>query len=82
MDKRIVAVAVRTSAGVVYSLCDPYRHHNVLAFVDLKLGHVEQGFLDSDGEFVNRIDAAQIALESGQIKKLQWPPRLYSEDLW
>ena len=41
----------------------------------------EQGFVTDSGDFVDRIMAAKIATESGQIKKLNWPPNLYSEDL-
>lgn len=32
--------------------------------------------------FVTRIEAAKIALDSLQITKLSYPPRLYSEDIW
>ena len=42
----------------------------------------EQGFLNDKGEFLNRRDAAKEALECGQIQKLNWPPNLYSEDLY
>lgn len=41
-----------------------------------------QGFVTGAGRFVDRIEAAAIAIAAGQIKALQWPPRLYSEDLW
>lgn len=41
-----------------------------------------QGFVTSDGNFLNRIEAAEFALRIGQIQKLSWPPNLYSEDLW
>lgn len=43
----------------------------------------EQGFVLEDGSFVNREDAAFIALASGQITKLKFnPTKLFSEDLW
>ena len=42
----------------------------------------EQGFLLSDGRFARRKAAASVALRAGQIEKLNWPPNLYSEDLW
>ncbi len=41
----------------------------------------EDGFVTEEGRFVNRLDAADIAIKSGQIKKLDHPPELYSEDL-
>lgn len=46
-------------------------------------GRVEQGFLTTKGRFVDRIEGARIALETGQIKALQWPEygELFSEDL-
>ena len=29
-----------------------------------------------------QVEGAEIALKSGQIDALKWPPCLYSEDLW
>jgi len=41
-----------------------------------------QGFVTEDGEFVDRVKAAQIALECGQITKLKYSTtKLFSEDL-
>jgi len=42
----------------------------------------EQGFVDAKRNFYDRITAGKIAIECGQIEKLNWPPRLYSEDLY
>ena len=53
----------------------------------------EQGFITECGSFVNREAAAVIALRCEQVRnhktgeifikqKLNWPPSLYSEDLW
>ena len=42
----------------------------------------EEGFVNELGEFVDRLTAAKIALESGQIERLDRPPDLYSEDLY
>lgn len=39
----------------------------------------EQGFVTEDGRFVDRYEAAEIALNAGQTKKLERP--LFSEDL-
>jgi hypothetical protein len=47
-----------------------------------ELRGAEQGFITHEGVFVGRVDAARVAIESGQIEQLQWPPELYSEDLW
>ena len=74
-------------AGDIVSLPRPNRHSHVLWEImdrdgeDAITGHL-QGFLDSSGEFRNRENAARIALEAGQIEALQWPPKLFSEDLW
>ncbi len=46
-------------------------------------GEEVQGFLTSKNRFVNREEAAKIALATGQIKKLNYgSKRLYSEDLY
>ena len=61
------------------------RHHNCFHQMRLlKVTHIgsEQGFITNKDKFVNRKQAARIALRSKQIKKLNWPPLLYSEDLW
>lgn len=47
-----------------------------------KLEGSKQGFITHDGRYVGRKEAAKIAIREGQIEKLNWPPQLYSEDLW
>ena len=53
----------------------------------------EQGFITERGAFVDRETAADIALRCEQVidpttreilnpQELNWPPNLYSEDLW
>jgi hypothetical protein len=42
----------------------------------------EQGFLNHLGQFVDRVEAARIAIEEKQIEGLNWGDQLYSEDLW
>lgn len=42
----------------------------------------EQEFLDDNGTFLDRIEGAEVAIKTGQIIKLKWPPNLFSEDLW
>lgn len=81
---KIVASAIRYN-GVIYT---GRRHHNII--YDMVHKYLirkptidnEQGFVLEDGTYVDRIEGARIAIESGQIEKLQWPPNLYSEDLW
>ena len=71
--------------GKVYSLPRPGRHPNVRDVMRAEgyNGSLEwQGFLLSDGTFADRKRAAAVALAAGQIESLNWPPNLYSEDLW
>ena len=61
--------------------------HNLIAFISDSKTHIShsqmyQGFLLNDGTFLNRIPAAHLVLENGQLEELAWPPNLYSEDLW
>lgn len=85
MSERIISVAI-SAFGVVASLPAPARHGDVLRklydFNPLVLGGDCQGFLTSAGRYVNRRDAAEIALTAGQTDKLIAAPDLYSEDLW
>jgi len=74
---------------VIYSVPRPGRHHDVICLINKSMGSSQlywvsrkQGFLTSDGKFVDRIKGARIAIKSGQIKGLKWPPKLYTEDLW
>jgi hypothetical protein len=59
--------------------------YQVVAMTGLKQaehGDFVEGFITSEDRFVERAEAAQIALASGQIKKLQYSSTdLYSEDL-
>lgn len=44
---------------------------------------ITQGFVTSSGRFVDREEAAKIALESGQIEELKYSKtKLFSEDLY
>jgi len=86
--ERIVAAAVCRD-GLVYSALPPARHHTVMQLADANHGPGhnpfipdEQGFLTSAGRFVDRTEGAEIAVAARQTDKLQWPPLLYSEDLW
>ncbi len=81
----IIAVAIRTEQDT-YELPRPNRHHHVI-YELAKRGHAipitgEQGFIDDQRGFVTREEAAQIALNQGQVTKLHAPPSLFSEDLW
>jgi hypothetical protein len=54
--------------------------HQGLDIKDYEDRFVIQGFLTNKDRFVDRYEAAKIALESGQIKEPT--AKLYSEDVW
>lgn len=65
----------------------PNRHHHIIwKYPMQKYKHGEQGFMIKKRsgvlEFATRAEAATIAIAAGQIAKLNWPPYLYTEDLW
>lgn len=86
--RKAVAAAVRTEDGLVHFFPPPHRHHHIIYALhdktesELIVAWGEQGFVMSDGTFAGREEAGKAAIEAGQIKALQWPPKLYSEDLW
>ena len=62
------------------------RHHEIIEYIH-SLGNPcpikgEHGFVTDEGEFLNRVNAAQEAIRCGQIIKLIGPPKLTSEDLY
>jgi hypothetical protein len=84
-SERIISVAI-SAFGVVASLPAPARHGDVLRklyeFNEIAVRSDRQGFLTNTGRYVNRRDAAVIALAARQVDKLIAAPDLYSEDLW
>ena len=65
------------------------RHHNIIqtlaecGYSSKTIQQSPQGFVTSIGGFVGREEAAQIALDCGQIDKLKFSSReLFSEDLY
>ena len=81
----ITGVAIKYK-GKLYELDRPARHDNIIRLIHEETGDMGirgiQGFVTGDGEFLDRKSGVDYALENGQIKKLNWPPNLYSEDLW
>lgn len=88
MTERIVAAAVFHE--VTASLPPPARHHTILQSMSELMGipagslaASTQGFLTSEGRFVNRREAWDIAWRAKQIgEKTTSAPLLYSEDMW
>jgi len=75
---KLVESAIKVE-GVVHT---GKRHHIILqsapTFGEYKLG--EQGFVDEDGKFWNRYQAARIAFHTGQTSVIK--KNLTSEDMW
>lgn len=82
---RIVSAAIY-AGGVIISLPRPARHAHVLASASGMLGPFQetQGFLTSEGRFVDRVEARFIAYRAGQNpgKSGGDSMELFSEDLW
>lgn len=76
----IVDAAVKTNKGEIFV----GRRHNLI--LQQHYPHTKggiQGFLTSEGRFVTREEALQIALIAGQIKEKKYnKSRLFSEELW
>lgn len=86
-DVRIVAAAI--FHGATISLPPPARHFTVLQTMSLVMGvdavqvlPQNEGFLTSDGRFVNRVEGYYVAWRAGQLKDSKPVPELFSEDLW
>lgn len=78
--------------GKTYSLPAPNRHHHVIRMIAKEngvgiKGSDVQGFLDENGEFLNRQGAFIRAQRTGQLTQKEGNQfyqggDLYSEDLW
>lgn len=81
--RRITCVAIQYE-GETYSLPAPNRHHHVIRLIGGIHGPDIQGFLDDEGNFLNRKDALRVALDAGQVLDPAniRANRLFSEDLW
>jgi hypothetical protein len=85
--RSIVAAAIKYD-GQVSSLPPPARHHHLILHIAKTtgvdyVGQNEQGFIDSEGQFVDRRSALAIAQQAGQIKAgTPVLSELYSENLW
>ena len=82
----IVAAAIK-QGNMICSVPRPGRHHDVIremAKAGIPIPIVgEQGFLTSEGRFVGRKVAKNIALLAGQILSEQGNlTQLFSEDVW
>lgn len=88
MVERIVAAAIRFD-GVTHTMPPPARHHTIMHALDEDywdrrgLGMEEQGFITSDGRYVDRKEAKLIAVAADQLlpghSRLD---ELFSECVW
>jgi hypothetical protein len=84
--ERILCAAIcnpdqKDMAGEPLIYCG-FRHCNILwQSIDVSRNPFHQGFLTNKGRFINRMEAASIAIKAKQVKKLD-SYELYSEDLY
>lgn len=87
MTETIIRAAILCD-GEVQHLPPPARHHNVLHTFGSGVKLHDQGFLTSEGRYVDREEALKIATAAGQLNALRDQPgayrgkELFSEDLW
>ncbi|MBO9427878.1 hypothetical protein [Sulfitobacter sp. R18_1] len=86
--ERIVAAAIQCE-GVTVSLPQPARHAQIMwcahsLMEEDRVHNAVQGFLTSEGRFVNRIEAKFIAHRAGQkiIRENPHEIEAFSEDFW
>lgn len=85
----IKCAAINGDDGRVWSLVPPMRHWDIVEYMR-QMGYQgsvdrpgQQGFLLSNNNFCNRLDAYEIAEKAGQIKMpIESGRRLTTEHLW
>lgn len=86
-ERILMAAILHTGNGQIWAVQQPGRHHHVCWTMDMMHvpGHFmsTQGFLTSYGRYVDRKEAALIAVSANQLLDMQnHPTRLFSEDVW
>jgi hypothetical protein len=86
-ERILMAANLHTGTGQIWAVEQPGRHSHVCWTMDML--HVPthymstQGFLTSYGRYVDRKEAALIAVSANQLLDMQnHPTRLFSEDVW
>lgn len=80
--RQVLAAAVKDKQGIIWALPAPCRHHDILKHLPDE-HTAEQGFLLSDGIFVDRVTAKSYAMMNQQILEGRGQFReLFSEDIW
>lgn len=84
----ITGVAILGKAGAMVALPKPHRHHHIYAlaaFLGLDLDNGRQGFVTSNGSFVDRREAFRLVSTHGQTSRRSGnsnSEELFSEDVW
>lgn len=84
----IVMAAIKTSPVIIASVLKPGRHKDIIAnltrhgYNSAAVGKDNQGFVTSEGRFVDRREARDIAMQAGQIGEEMTRQELHSEDVW
>jgi hypothetical protein len=86
-ERILMAAVLHTGTGQIWAVEQPGRHNHVCWTMDMMHvpGHFmsTQGFLTSYGRYVDRKEAALIAVSANQLLDMQnHPTRLFSEDVW
>lgn len=88
VGNKVEAAAIIGYDGLVYSLPIPNRHHDIIRVMVQNLGHPkpidgEQGFVLTDGSFVDRITAKFHAIANNQLlDRASKSDLLFSECMW
>lgn len=85
----ITGVAIRFQEKI-YAISAPARHCHVIQKIVVETGvrrvlvdmHIDQGFVDSEGVYLNRYEALERARQTGQLKYETNKDILFSEDVW
>ena len=89
--KKIIAAAIQTREGTIYTLPPPNRHHDIIwKYLQDNTQNTIQGFVTEDYEFVDRTEAMNIARAADQLvdryphlnRGANHSEKLFSEDLW
>lgn len=88
--EKIMAVAIKLPCGLIFGASRPFRHHHLIRCIgELYLNNevasfvADQGFITTHGRYVHRIEARNIAEETGQmLPHVLKHTELYSENLW
>lgn len=83
----VAAAAIIDDDGTVFSVPPPGRHHDVIALMASQGRPCpcirQQGFVLSDGRYVNRKAAKLVAEKAGQLlERASNLDILFSEDVW